>query len=167
MKFSPTCLSRAESDAIVDHCERLISERGWGFWAVEIRNGQEFIGFVGPHPTAPELPFSPSIEISGRLAVQHWGCGYATEAAQGALRVGFIQLQVPEIVAFTAVGNVRSRAVMERIGMRHAGEIFEHPSVPVGSVLRTHYYVTHVRRRTWLGTIRRVNKGNAGLKEPR
>ncbi|HMS86322.1 MAG TPA: GNAT family N-acetyltransferase, partial [Nitrospira sp.] len=120
MEFFPATLTQAESDAMADRCERLISERGWGFWVVETRTGQEFIGMVGLHPTASELPFSPAIEISWRLAVQHWGRGYATEAAQGALRVGFTQLHMTEIVAFTAVGKTPPRTVMGRIGMHHA-----------------------------------------------
>jgi RimJ/RimL family protein N-acetyltransferase len=48
------------------------------------------------------------------------------------LEVGFLRLELPEIVSFTALGNLRSRAVMERIGMRNAGEDFEHPGVPEG-----------------------------------
>jgi RimJ/RimL family protein N-acetyltransferase len=66
------------------------------------------------------------------------GRGLATEAARGALRVGFGPLSLPEVVSFTAVRNGRSRAVMERIGMRNAGEDFEHPAVPEGSPLRLH-----------------------------
>ncbi len=100
---------------------------------------------MGLHRTAPEMPFSFGIEISWRLAARHWGNGYATGEACAGLRVGFTQLHFPEIVAFTAVGNSRSRAVMERIGMRHTGEFFEHPKVPVSSLLRTHclYHITH------------------------
>lgn len=148
MEFSPARLSRAESDSMANRCEGLITERGWGFWAVETRATREFIGLVGLHTTASELPFSPSIEISWRLATRHWGKGYATEAARGAIRVGFAQLRLPDIVAFTAVGNIRSRAVMERIGMRNTGELFEHPKVPVGSVLRTHC-VYRITREQW------------------
>lgn len=138
MGFFPALLTRSESDAIVDRCESLIAERGWGLWAVETRTGREFVGLVGLHRTAPELPFLPCIEISWRLAADHWGKGYATEAARGAIRVGFTRLHVHDLVAFTAVSNLRSRAVMERIGMRNTGETFEHPNVPMGSVLRTH-----------------------------
>lgn len=138
MEFFPALLNSTESDAMATRCEGLIAERGWGLWAVETRNGREFIGFVGLHAVARELPISPGIEISWRLAAQHWGNGYATEAACGALRVGFTQLGCHEIVAFTAMCNIRSRAVMERIGMRHTGELFEHPKVAVGSALRTH-----------------------------
>lgn len=148
MEFFPALLNRAESDAMADRCERLIAERGWGLWAVEIRKEREFIGLVGLHVVAPELPISPDLEISWRLAAQHWGKGYATEAALSALCVGFVQLGFHEIVAFTALGNSRSRAVMERIGMRDTEETFEHPNVPVGSVLRTHC-LYRVTREQW------------------
>ena len=73
-----------------------------------------------------------------RLAAKYWGKGYATEAARAALRVGFEQIALPEIVSFTSVGNIRSRAVMKRLGMRDTGETFEHPNVPAGSALREH-----------------------------
>ncbi|HEX4881818.1 MAG TPA: GNAT family N-acetyltransferase [Porticoccaceae bacterium] len=51
------------------------------------KDTQEFIGFVGPHTPAPELPFSPCVEVGWRLAAKHWGKGFATEAARGALRI--------------------------------------------------------------------------------
>jgi RimJ/RimL family protein N-acetyltransferase len=138
MAFFPAVLDRADSDAMADRCQALIAERGWGFWAVETKIGHEFIGFVGLHIPSAELPFSPCVEIGWRLAANHWGKGYATEAARGALRVGFENLGLPEIVSFTAIGNMKSRAVMERLGMRDTNITFEHPSVPVDSPLRTH-----------------------------
>ncbi|MEJ2444829.1 MAG: GNAT family protein, partial [Exilibacterium sp.] len=80
----------------------------------------------------------PCVEVGWRLAAKHWGNGYATEAARVALGVGFEQLALTDIVSFTTIGNVRSRAVMERLGMRDTGETFEHPNVPVGNALREH-----------------------------
>lgn len=136
MEFYPAPLSRAESDAMANRCQTLIAERGWGFWAVETIETQEFVGFVGLHTPTQELPFSPCVEIGWRLAAKHWGKGFATEAARGALRIGFEQLGLAEIVSFTLVGNIRSRAVMERLGMRQAEEMFEHPAIPEGSALR-------------------------------
>ncbi len=138
MEFYPTPLDRAASDSMAERCQSLIAERGWGFWVVETNDAREFIGFVGLHTPAPELPFSPCVEVGWRLAHQHWGKGYATEAARGALRVGFKLLGLPEIVSFTAVCNLRSRAVMEKLHMRKATDTFEHPNVPVGSRLREH-----------------------------
>lgn len=138
MEFFPAPLDRAASDAMADRCQSLIAERGWGFWAVETMDTQEFIGFVGLHTPAPELPFSPCVEVGWRLAFQHWGKGFATEAARGALHVGFELLGLPEIVSFTPVRNLRSRAVMDRLGMQETAGTFEHPHVPLGSVLRQH-----------------------------
>jgi RimJ/RimL family protein N-acetyltransferase len=137
MEFFPSLLTREESDTMADRCEALISERGWGFWAVEIRDGGSFIGFVGLHIPTAQLPFSPCTEVGWRLAFNYWGHGYATEAARAALRVGFESLGLEEVVSFTAVANRRSRAVMERLGMRESG-VFEHPNVPVGNPLREH-----------------------------
>lgn len=137
MEFFPARLTRAESDAMADRCESLIQERGWGFWAAELKATREFIGFVGLHTPSAELPFSPCVEVGWRLSFEHWGRGLASEAARGALRVGFASLGLREIVSFTAVGNFRSRAVMERLAMGESGT-FEHPQVPEGSSLRLH-----------------------------
>jgi RimJ/RimL family protein N-acetyltransferase len=137
MEFFPSLLTRSESDAMADRCRLFIEERGWGLWAVESKVTREFIGFVGLHTPCAELPFSPCVEVAWRLAFHHWGKGLASEAAREALRVGFGLLGLREIVSFTAVGNLRSRAVMERLGMRES-VIFEHPHVPEGSGLRQH-----------------------------
>lgn len=138
MEFFPSTLSPEASHAAVDRWQAQIAERGWGLWAVEIRETREFIGFVGlQEPQAP-LPFAPCVEVGWRLAYAYWGHGYATEAARAALRVGFEQLRLEEIVSFTAVINRRSRAVMERLGMREDNTTFLHPNVPEGSPLREH-----------------------------
>ena len=138
MAHFPALLTREESDAVADRCERLIAERGWGAWACEIKSTGEFIGFVGLHIPRDDLPVSPCVEILWRLAYAHWSQGFATEAARSALRVGFEVLRLPEIVSFTVPSNSRSRAVMERLGMQMDAATFEHPGVPEGHVLRTH-----------------------------
>lgn len=138
MEFFPSPLTRVESDAMADRCQSLIEERGWGFWAAEAKATQEFIGFVGLHTPSAELPFSPCVEVGWRLAFQHWGKGFASEAAREAIRVGFQLLGLREIVSFTTVQNLRSRAVMERLGMQAAGT-FAHPHVPERSGLRSHF----------------------------
>jgi RimJ/RimL family protein N-acetyltransferase len=138
MEFFPSPLTRLESDAMAEALRSLIEQLGWGFWAVEVSGVAPYIGSVGLHVTPAALPFPPCVEIGWRLAAAYWGQGYATEAARAVLRVGFLELELPEIVSFTAVSNLRSRGVMERIGMQHHGETFEHPNVPVGSRLRPH-----------------------------
>jgi len=130
-------MDRAESDKVVDRCQSFIEERGWGPWAVELKDTREFVGMVGLYIPSKELPFSPCVEVLWRLAFDHWGKGYATEAAKEALRIGFEVLELPEIVSFAVVHNRRSRAVMKRLGMRESGT-FEHPSLPPDSNLRLH-----------------------------
>lgn len=149
MAHFPAPLTRERSDAMADHCERFIAERGWGAWAAEIRETGEFIGCVGLNIPRDELPVSPCVEILWRLARAHWRQGFATEAARGALRVAFEVLGLPEIVSFTVPSNARSRAVMERLGMQMDTGTFEHPGVPVGHTLRTHCNY-RLSRELWL-----------------
>jgi RimJ/RimL family protein N-acetyltransferase len=137
MRYYPETWTREQSDAFAQRVMRLIETRGWGFWAVEERASNQFIGFVGLHIPSHELPFSPCVEVGWRLAKPYWGLGYATEAAQSAISFGFQQLHLKELVAFTAVANLKSRAVMERLGMQFDSE-FDHPQVPVESRLRRH-----------------------------
>jgi RimJ/RimL family protein N-acetyltransferase len=149
MRYFPSLLTRARSDAIADRCEALIAQRGWGPWAVELKASKTFIGMVGLS-VHDELPISPGVEILWRLAKAHWHQGFATEAARVALRVGFELADLTEIVSFAVVANKPSRAVMERLGMEQDAETFEHPAVPAGSPLRVHcnYRLT---REKWLG----------------
>jgi RimJ/RimL family protein N-acetyltransferase len=139
MEFLLSLLDRATSDAMFDRIQFRITEQGWGFWAVESKTDGQFIGFVGLNIPQYELPFAPCVEVGWRLAVDYWGKGYATEAAKGALAVGFNRLNFPEIVSFTATANHRSRAVMERLGMERDAATFDHPLLAIGHPLCEHY----------------------------
>ena len=98
-------------------------------------------------PSFEELPVPPFIDMGWRLSRQAWGCGYATEAARAVLHDGFTRLDLPEIDAITAAVNLRSRAVMERLGMAYrAGLDFDHPKLAEGDPLRRH--VTYSIART-------------------
>ncbi|MES3023763.1 MAG: GNAT family N-acetyltransferase [Pseudomonadota bacterium] len=138
MEYFPSTLDREASDACIARWSAHIAERGWGLWAVQLRDTEALIGMVGLQVFSAALPFAPCVEVGWRQAHAYWGKGYATEAARGALRVGFEQIGLEEIVAMTALINRRSRAVMETLGMREDGATFEHPKVPEGSVLREH-----------------------------
>jgi RimJ/RimL family protein N-acetyltransferase len=138
MEHFPATLSRPEAEALAERCRAGIARRGWGLWALEAPGVTPFAGFVGLDEPGAHVPVAPCVEIGWRLAAEYWGRGYASEAARAVLRAGFERIGLHEIVSFTAVGNRRSRAVMERIGLRFSGETFEHPSLPEGSPLRTH-----------------------------
>ena len=134
-----TSPSRAESDAMVERYTAELEREGWGFWAVEVPGGAPFVGMVGLHRLPPWIPAAPAVEAGWRLHPDHWGHGYATEAAVASLRYGFGEAGLDEIVAYTTTVNTRSQAVMERLGMvRDVDADFDHPQVPEGHPLRRH-----------------------------
>jgi len=108
-------------------------------WLTTTSGEAAFAGFVGLAVPRFEAHFTPAVEVGWRLDAEWWGRGYATEAAREALRFGFTEAGLAEIVSFTAPANEPSRAVMRRIGMTHdpAGD-FDHPALPPGHHLRRH-----------------------------
>lgn len=146
VEFLPAALSRDESDELARRIDAQFAERGFGLWALEIPGVAPFVGFVGLSVPGFAAHFTPCVEIGWRLEAEHWGRGYATEAARAALAFGFDTLGLAEIVSFTAVANRRSRRVMERIGMGHdPADDFEHPALPEGHSLRRHVLYRRAR----------------------
>ncbi len=148
MEFLTSDRDRAAADTAIDKWRSRIAEFGWGFWAVDLKRINAFIGFVGMQVPAEPHPFLPCVEIGWRLAAVHWGSGYATEAAKEVLRIAFEVLALQEVLASTAIGNRRSRAVMERLGMFGPEAIFEHPGVPADNLLRRHV-LYRLTRKQW------------------
>ncbi len=128
MELLPSKLTRAESDAYIDSIEGHFEQHGYGLWALELRSSGELIGLTGLNRVAFDAHFTPAVEVGWRLAHSAWGHGYASEAGRAALRVGFQRAGLTEIVSMTTKLNVRSQAVMERIGMRRdEADDFIHP----------------------------------------
>jgi len=138
MEFFPTIYTEERSNWMVDECNRRLDRDGFTFWAVERKDLNVFIGFVGLNTFEADLPFCPCVEIGWRLAFEHWGYGFATEAAKLCLSLGFIQFSLEEIVSFTTLKNMPSRQVMEKIGMVNTEKNFLHPSVDSKSGLQEH-----------------------------
>jgi RimJ/RimL family protein N-acetyltransferase len=146
-------LDRDASDALVDRILVRWDSDGHGLWVVERVEDGRFLGFVGLAAPSFDAVFSPCVEVGWRLAREAWGRGYATEAARAALRFGFVELDLDEIVSFTTVANVRSRAVMERLGMtRDPVDDFDHPSFPDGHPIRPHV-LYRLGRERWRASI--------------
>ncbi|HEY7450549.1 MAG TPA: GNAT family N-acetyltransferase [Vicinamibacterales bacterium] len=130
MEHFPAVLTQDESDALVSLCEAHFEKHGFGLWVVEIRRVTPFAGFLGLSVPNFQAHFTPCVEIGWRLAADYWGHGYATEGARAVLSFGFQVLELPEIVSFTVPGNLRSRRVMEKIGMTYdRADDFDHPNV--------------------------------------
>lgn len=150
MEHYPSLLDPAASDALVDRIEAQFEELGYGLWALEVRSTGEFIGYTGLLRQTFAARFTPTVEVGWRLARPAWRQGYATEAARSSLDRGFTTLGLDEIVSMTAVGNVRSRRVMQRLGMTHdPADDFLHPNVEAGSPLQPHV-LYRIRREAWL-----------------
>ncbi|MFD7833837.1 GNAT family N-acetyltransferase [Streptomyces sp. NPDC059761] len=135
-------LTREQSDAVVARMQAEFDERGFGWWAVERRETGEFVGRAGLDVVDEGMPFT-GVDVGWRLTRAAWGHGYATEAGLAALAFGFETLGLAEIIATTTVANVRSQAVMRRIGMsRDPACDFEDPSVPEGPLRHCVLYRT-------------------------
>jgi RimJ/RimL family protein N-acetyltransferase len=151
MRYFPAALSREKSDAMANQIQSLITAKGWGLWAVERIEDERFVGFVGLHEPTHDFSFSPCVEIGWRLSRDTWGQGIATEAAKAALDFAFQELELDKLMSFTPKNNVRSMAVMERIGMSDTQQDFDHPALPKGHELERHalYCITNEQ---WQGS---------------
>ena len=139
MEHLPSSLSRVQSDDLARRADFQLERHGYGLWAAEIPGVAPFAGFIGLSTPRYDAPFQPCIEIGWRLDAAHWGRGYATEGARAVLAHGFEVLRLDEIVSITTVGNIRSRRVMEKLGMTHdPADDFEHPLLHEGHPLRPH-----------------------------
>jgi RimJ/RimL family protein N-acetyltransferase len=138
-EFLPKTLTREESAESLARVRTRTAEDGFGVWCVEVPGVTRCAGWTGLMRVRFEAPFTPAVEVGWRIAFAHWGKGYATEAAKASLAFGFRVLGLAEIVSFTVPANVRSRRVMEKIGMTYdADGDFDHPNLSEGSPLRRH-----------------------------
>lgn len=145
MKYFPSTLTSVQSDALVDRFSDDIESTGWGFWAVERTDTNEFIGFTGINYSADGLPFAPCVDIGWRLAPKHWGLGLASEGARGAMAYAFEQANLNQLISMTPVNNRPSERVMQKLGMLKQTANFMHPKLAVDHPLREHvlYSITH------------------------
>lgn len=128
MRYFPEQLSREKAEAMFQRLHDRIENNGWGLWAVEVKGGEPFIGFIGLAEQDLGLPWMPCVEIGWRLKASAWGHGYATEGATAALAFG--QERFDAVYSYTSAVNAPSRRVMERIGLSERPELaFEHPRV--------------------------------------
>jgi RimJ/RimL family protein N-acetyltransferase len=120
--------------------ERLLLHwRAHGFGRYRVEHAGAFVGVVGLSRAEFDAGIVPGVEVAWRLAFDHWGRGFATEAARAAIDEGFERLGLDAVIAVTTPDNARSRRVMERLGMSFsASETFDHPLVPEGDPHRTH-----------------------------
>ena len=140
-EFFPSVLTREQSDAEIRRFQAGYERDGFCMFAAELAATGQFTGFIGLQTMNFVVPSvaQPAVEIGWRLSRSHWGKGLATEGARGVIRYAMETLELLEVVAITVPANLRSRRVMEKIGMKHLeGLNFDHPRVPEGHPLRAH-----------------------------
>jgi RimJ/RimL family protein N-acetyltransferase len=157
MEFMPALLSNEESNTLADRIEAHFRENHFGLYAVELRRDLSFIGFIGLAIPSFQAHFTPCVEIGWRLAADHWGRGLATEGARALVAYAFVVIGLDALVSFTVPANVRSRRVMEKLGMSYdTADDFDHPNLPEGHRLRRHV-LYRMRRSDWLSTTNAAN----------
>lgn len=128
----------AGTRAFLTRLQQRTERDGHTFWAMERKADARVIGFCGVS-RGPVAPIEGMLEIGWRMAADCWGQSYAREAAEATLRWIAANRPGEPVCAITSVGNVRSRGLMERLGMRYRPDMdFEHPNVAPGSLLVPH-----------------------------
>lgn len=143
-------LSRDETAALIARMQNIEAEHGHCFWALVRQSDEQLIGWCGViRGTAG--PVAGKAEFGWRLARSAWGNGYATEAARAAIGWFFSHRDYQSVWAITHVGNRRSQAVMERLGMTYRSDLdFDHPRLSADNPLLRH--VTYeLPRSCWSG----------------
>lgn len=150
MRYFPACMSTEQSAQMLERLCAQFASQGYGFWALQRKDSGQLIGFTGLNTVSFAAPFCPAVEIGWRLAREHWHQGYASEAARAALECAFTQLELAEVVSFTAEVNQPSIQVMQAIGMSgDAQGDFDHPALPVDHWLRPHV-LFRITQESWL-----------------
>lgn len=132
----PEAWSRGFLHRMIEHARR----HGHGAWFWHERAGGDFVGYCGLKNSLVEG--APLVELLYGLRSAHWRKGYAAEAAEASLAVGFEHLGLEEIAAFTLWHNRGSRAVMEGQGF-----VYERPIVHAGLP----HALYRLRRKDWRG----------------
>jgi len=139
MEFFPAPLTEIAAREMAARMQKQMETADRGLWAGEVKGGERFIGFIGLSIQDLGLEFTPCTEIGWRLKRSAWGHGYATEGATAALAFGLEKLDLETIYSFTAELNLRSQAVMERIGLIRRSDLsFAHPRIDPASPLSPH-----------------------------
>jgi len=152
MEYFPGLQNTDQTLQFINRIKQHQDDHGFSLYAIEIKNTGEFIGFAGLLIPSFEAHFTPAVEIGWRLASSHWNKGFATEAAKAVLNFAFTKLNLEKVVSFTVENNLRSRRVMEKIGMHYDPEDdFAHPKLDKTSPLCRHvlYRLTKDEYLSW------------------
>ena len=135
MEFFPSTRSVTETKIFIERMRKQYGDKGYCYFAVDVLEDGEFIGFIGLSEQNFDADFTPCIDIGWRLAKTAWNKGYATEGAKRCLEYGFEALHLDNIYSIAPVANIKSQQVMKKIGMRKV-KTFDHPQLLDNARLR-------------------------------
>lgn len=128
MEFFPSTKTKEMTVDFINHMKEAFAKNAYCYFAVEVLNSKEFIGFIGLYYQSYESPFTPNVDVGYRLGKAYWGKGYATEGAKRCIEYGFYDIGLNKIIAIASENNVKSTNVMQKVGMELSGS-FKHPKL--------------------------------------
>lgn len=128
MEYFPKALTEKETADFIYRLKKHYEKNGYNYFATEILETEEFIGFIGLAYQEYKTDFTPAVDIGWRLKKNAWGKGYATEGAKKCLDFAFNDLNLGKIISTCPENNTRSENVMKKIGMIKKG-VFNHPKL--------------------------------------
>jgi len=135
MKYFPKTLSKKESIDFIKRMQVHFTTFKYCYFAVDILETKEFIGFTGLLHQSFKSEFTPCIDIGWRLKKSTWGKGFATEGAKGCLNYASEHLNLKEIYSIAPISNLNSIEVMKKIGMSYHSK-FQHPALLLNAFLK-------------------------------
>lgn len=128
MKHFPKTLTKEDTKAYIIRLQTQFKNFGHNYYATEVKESGEFIGFIGLAYQDFESDFTPNVDIGWRLKKSAWGKGFATEGAKRCLDIAFNKLHLDKIISTCTLNNKGSEKVMQKIGMQKVRE-FKHPKL--------------------------------------
>jgi len=128
MEHFPKPLTKAETESFILRLQQHYDQYGHNYFATEILETGELIGFIGLAYQVYKTAFTPATDIGWRLKKSAWGKGYATEGAKKCLAYAFDELKLGSIISTCTLKNIRSERVMQKVGMTKMGT-FNHPNL--------------------------------------
>ena len=128
MEHFPKPLTKKETSEFIDRLENHYTKNGYNYFATEVLENGELIGFIGLAFQDYKSEFTPAVDIGWRLKKSSWGKGFATEGAKKCLDFGFNNLNLDKIISTCTEQNSKSENIMKKIGMKKIGE-FNHPKL--------------------------------------
>ena len=128
MKYFPATATPEQTITFFNKMKKLCEDKSYCYFAAEILETKEFIGFIGLCYQEYKAEFTPCTDIGWRLKTSAWNMGYATEGARACMDYAFKELNLEKVYAVASANNLSSINVMKKIGMEYQYN-FDHPKL--------------------------------------